>query len=254
MEQDEDKQHRDRGDRGARHLVGEVRIEILHQRRDSDHKRFALLVLADDQLPQIVVPYLNEVQDEQRSDAGLDDRQHDLQECSDFSGPVNPCRFPQRIRRRVEKSFEKEDAESRRHVGPDHAVHAVDETQILGDPEQRHDHHFLRNHQAGDEDDKEDAAPLEPKLGKGVGRHGARDDEQRRRQSGHVQAVQRPAQSRLIGEHIGVVGPGKRARPPVRRHLDDIGAVLDRAAEQPVQREQIQQGEEKHDRVAGDIE
>ena len=93
-----------------------------------------------------------------------------------------------------------------------------------------------------DKEDEEDVPPAELELRERIGGHRADQDDQDGGDQGYDQTVQKPARRVRCREDADVVFQIELLREPVRRHFENLGGIFESIADQPVKREQVQNG------------
>ena len=102
---------------------------------------------------------------------------------------------------------------------------------------------LLGDHEGSDKENEERIPSPEVELCERIRRHGTDQDDQQRADQGNDQAVEQPARGVGRCEYAGVIAEIELLREPVRVHLEYLRGILEGAADQPVKRKQVQDGE-----------
>ena len=234
-----------------------------HEVHELDRERAGALVLAEeDQRHEVVVPHPEELEDGERGDRRLGQREHDPPEDPEVGGAVDAGGFEHVLRQRGDVVVQQEDGERQAEggVGEPDGDRLVVEVEVRDDHvarpgegqvgaarvellegHERHLHGHGHHRQHGDE---QPVAPLEVHPREGVRRRRGDGDGDERARDGDGEAVehglperQRPA--RRVEQRPVVVGERERGigdrRPPPGRELR--GPRTERADEQAERRD-----------------
>ena len=195
-------------------------------------KRLHVLVEDDEERPEEVVPVEGEHDHRGRDHRSARERKGDAPEEPERPRPVHPRRLLELGREPQKELPEDVDAEHVGDGGEDEGLVAarpadLDEREQHGD-----DGDLDRDHQRGEEHREDRGPPREPQAGEGVAGHGAEDYAKGCRRDRLDDAVDPPANYRVL-EHPDVVVDGHPARQPLDRVGHHVARELERGRDHP---------------------
>ena len=231
-----------------RHDEREIaRTEIAAQHVHRDRQRHRVLRLEQDARLEIIVPGLGEGDDAERGERRPQLRQRNAKEDFQIAGAVHQRGFFERLRLRAHELADKKDAEARREIHERKPDWSVQEPDLAEAEIDRDDRDLRRKQEPGDHDEEQSVAPgkVEPGEGERGERAGdelADGDEHRDLDAVGVDLQER---HRRIEDRAIVVEVEPR-RQEARRHLVGVPHGAERHAEEPRERQQHEEADERH--------
>ena len=141
---------------------------LARQARQRHRQRIEAVVGEYDKRPYEIVPCPQQGEHRKRHDDGLEQRNNDGAEYTEFAGAIDARRLEQLVGNGQRVLAHEKDAEDAGHRRHDHAAVAIDQSQMLEQEKQRHHRDLRRDDERAEEQLEYTVASGEMELGKRI--------------------------------------------------------------------------------------
>lgn len=206
---------------------------------ESDRQRVLRWIDDENRADDILVPYLQHIDDADADDARSRQRKHDAEERSEIAGSVDGACLLQLLGESPEEADQDEDAEGERigRIHENQPETVVGEAEVVHEEEQRNQSKRERNHHGRNIDGIQHFASEELVAGQRVRRHSRKNEPEHGRARRDGDGIDEVFAEVVVGPYIFEVRPQQRELRQRPRHVEiELLVVLERVGQRPEQR------------------